>query len=89
MYKLKKRGYFMCNICGNNPCLTRCPNFHQKCNYLCCYCGGGILGGQDYLRNSEGQYIHRDCIPCTDYLIDWLGYCVETMDEEDYRGENY
>ncbi len=79
----------MCNICGNNPCLTRCPNFYQKYNYLCCYCGGGILSGQDYLRNSEGQYIHRDCIPCTDYLIDWFGYRVETMDEEDYRDENY
>jgi hypothetical protein len=49
----------------------------------------GILSGQDYLRNSEGQYIHRDCIPCTDYLIDWLGYRVETMDEEDYKDENY
>lgn len=79
----------MCNICGNNPCLTRCPNFHHKYNYLCCYCGGGILSGEDYLRNSEGQYIHRDCIPCTDYLIDWLGYRVETMDEEDYKDENY
>ena len=67
-----------------------CPNYIKPLsNYLCCFCNEGIYKDEEFLRNSEGQYIHRDCIPCTDYLIDWLGYRVETMDEEDYKDEIY
>ena len=28
----------------------------------------------------KGQYIHRDCIPGIDFVIDWLGYEVKEME---------
>ncbi len=71
---------------------TMCPNYSSpRSNYRCCYCDESILDGEEYIKNYDGEYIHRDCIPCTDYLIDWLGYKVDTMEncndgdyEEDY-----
>ena len=60
----------------------RCPSYeYPKSYYTCCYCNQGIYEGERYLVNYEGEYIHRDCIPCTDFLIDWLGYETKEMEE--------
>lgn len=69
-----------------------CPNYSSPhSNYRCCYCSENIVDGEEYIKNYDGEYIHRDCIPCTDYLIDWLGYKVDIMEncnEGDFR-EDY
>ena len=47
------------------------------------------------LSKSDYRYFKKAKMAATisDYkkthLIDWLGYRVETMDEEDYKYENY
>ena len=58
----------------------RCPNYiPPKAKHYCCYCSEGMYQGQCYLDNQNGEYIHRDCIPNIDWLINWLGFKVEEM----------
>lgn len=79
----------MCEICGQTPCLTRCPNYRQRSNFHCCYCKEGIFPGEEYLSNCDGQYIHRDCIPNSDFVIDWLGYEIKEMTREEAEAIYY
>lgn len=75
-----------CEYCGGLGNLHdyRCPNYSRpKANYKCCYCGSGICSGEEYIVNYDGEYIHRDCIPCIDFLIDWLGYETKEMEDID------
>lgn len=73
-----------CEYCGQTKHLVSCPKYKMPySNYICCYCNEGIYSGEQYLMNCDGQYIHRDCIPCTDFLIDWLGYEVKEMEDEE------
>lgn len=75
-----------CEYCGRDSGhAERCPlHRDRKSNYICCYCKDSIFNGEEFLRNSEGLYIHRDCIPNIDYVIDWFGYEVNEMGKEGY-----
>ena len=79
----------MCEICGQTPCLSRCPNYRQRSNFTCCYCKEGIYPSEEYLVNCDGEYIHRDCIPTVDFLIDWLGYKIKEMTREEAEAIYY
>lgn len=75
-----------CEYCRRNSGhAERCPlHKDRQSNYICCYCKEGIFNGEEFLKNSDGEYIHRDCIPGIDYLIDWLGYEVNEMGKDGY-----
>lgn len=62
----------------NTPCVPK------QSNYICCYCKKGIYNNEQFLQNSEGQYIHRNCVPNMDFLIDWFGYKNFEMGKEGY-----
>ena len=70
----------MCWYCKQTVCPSLCPNYiPPKANHYCCYCGEGIYE-EKYLENEDGEYVHRDCIPDTDWLVNWLGYEFEEME---------
>ena len=73
-----------CEYCGRlvgHDC--RCPNYEiPKSHYYCCYCGEGILNEEKYLKNDNGECIHDDCIPTTNFIINWLGYNFKTMEDD-------
>lgn len=74
----------MCDICGHIPCVSRCPNYiAPKATHYCHVCGEGILDGEEYIENDDGEYIHYDC-PTTRELVGFLGYEIKTM-----RGDSY
>lgn len=56
----------------------------RKSNYICCYCKEGIFNGDEFIVNSEGEYLHRDCIFSYDFLVNWLGYDFNEMGKEGY-----
>lgn len=73
----------MCEICKKDPCDFRCPNFVPKsATHYCSICGDGIYSGEEYIRNDNDEYVHEDCIPGCRWLIGWLGYNIEIMDED-------
>lgn len=79
-----------CEYCHmNGEHVWGCPNYiTPHSNYKCCYCEENIIDGEEYVRNYDNEYIHRDCIPCTEFIIDWLGYRVNKMEncnEGDYN----
>lgn len=72
----------MCSICLHVPCLTQCPNykpFNVKC--FCSVCEGGILPGEEYIENYDGDCRHYDCVFGNKELIEWLGFEVKTMED--------
>lgn len=74
----------MCSICFKTPCDTRCPNYISKrAKHCCSICGGGILDGEEYIENDEGEYRHWDCFSGMKDLLEWLGYSVRTMEDWD------
>lgn len=74
----------MCEICGNNSCLNKCPNFIPlRAIHYCSICNDGICNGEEYLRNDNKEYIHWDCWQSCRDLVKWLGYEVKIMDEND------
>lgn len=73
----------MCNICFQNPCHPRCPNYTPpKTNYYCSVCGEGISSGEEYIVNDYGDYRHYDCFYGMRDLLEWLGYKIKTMEED-------
>lgn len=73
-----------CNYClrdyGHNP---RCPLYKGKKSYhYCSVCGDGILEGEEYIVNEDGEYRHWDCFCGMRDLLEWLGYEIKTMEEE-------
>ena len=71
-----------CEFCGQVGTHDyRCPNYiPPKAKYYCCCCNEGIYQGEHYLDNQNGEYVHRNCIPDIDWLINWLDFKVEEMD---------
>lgn len=72
-----------CNYClrdyGHNP---RCPLYKDKSSHYCSVCGDGILEGEEYIENENGEYRHWECFDGMRDLLEWLGYEIKTMEEE-------
>ena len=73
-----------CNYClrdyGHNP---RCPLYKEnKSTHYCSICGDGILEGEEYIENENGEYRHWECFDGMRDLLEWLGYEIKTMEEE-------
>ena len=52
-----------CNYClrdyEHDP---RCPLYKdKKSSHYCSVCGDGILEGEEYIVNEDGEYRHLDC----------------------------
>lgn len=74
----------MCGLCHRISCYPRCPNYSpSKALHYCSICEDGILDGEEYLGNQDGEYIHYECVQGIRQLLDWLGYDIKTMDEFD------
>ena len=74
----------MCDICGNLPCVSRCPNhIIPKTSHYCPVCGEGIFNGEEYIENDCGEYAHWECVDYGRDLVKFLGYEIKEMDEED------
>jgi hypothetical protein len=72
----------MCEICRHNPCLSQCPNYAPpKADYYCPICKEGIYGGDAYVENIYGEYIHRDCLNCNDSTLEYLKIKTHIMEE--------
>lgn len=79
----------MCEICKHMPCLPACPNFiPPKVSHYCSICREGIYGGERYVENDFGEYIHEDCIKNTTQLLKWMGYTVEIMEDTNEKQTN-
>lgn len=58
----------------------RCPNYiPPKANRYCSYCGEGILDGDEYIENDDGECMHFECIPSLRGLVEFYGQDVKTM----------
>lgn len=73
----------MCRICGFSKCPSGCPNYEppKACHY-CSICEDGILEGEEYIVNEDGEYRHWDCFCGMRDLLEWLGYEIKTMEDE-------
>ena len=74
-----------CNYClrdyGHNP---RCPLYKEnKSTHYCSICGDGILEGEEYIENNCGEYAHWNCVDYGRDLVDFLGYEIKEMDDEE------
>ena len=72
----------MCSICGQTPCVARCPNYTpKKANHYCSICSNGILDGEEYIENDDGEYAHWECVDYTRDLVKFLGYEIKEMED--------
>ena len=62
-------------------------SYHQELRY-CSSCREGIYGGERYIENDFGEYIHEDCIKDIKQLLKWLGYTVEIMEDTNEKQTN-
>ena len=74
-----------CIYCGqygtHHP---RCPLYEPPKSYHCCsICEEGICDGEEYIENDDGEYAHWECVDYGKDLVEFLGYKVKTMYEED------
>lgn len=57
----------MCEICGQNPCHSRCPNAPEpKEVHICSECLEGIYPG-DRFYESCGSYVCEECLKGISY----------------------
>lgn len=61
-----------------------CIHQDQKTNAYCAFCGYGILEGEEYVENQDGEYIHFECIRGIRQLLEWLGYQVKERQDFEY-----
>lgn len=58
-----------------------------KSPYRCEYCDQEIRDGEEYIKNSSGEYIHEDCDFDHYWLIEWLGGSRGYIDLEAEKGD--
>lgn len=76
----------MCEICGQNPCLSLCPNYvGQPAHCHCSICGYGILPGEQYVENDFRECAHIDCIDTAKDMANFLKYEIKTMGGTKYE----
>ena len=52
---------------------SRCPNYiPKKAKHYCSICEEGILDGEEYIENDDGEYAHWECVDGKFSLADWL-----------------
>ena len=62
----------------------RCPLYiPHKASHYCSICQEGILNGEEYIVNDDGEYAHWDCVDYGRDLAKFLGYKVKEMNEEE------
>lgn len=69
----------MCEICGQNPCHSRCPNAPEpKEVHICSECLEGIYPG-DRFYESCGSYVCEECFKgmTIDEIFELLGESLE------------
>ena len=61
---------------------SRCPNYiTKKAKHYCSICEEGILDGEEYIENDDGEYAHWECVDYTRDLIKFLGYEIKEMED--------
>jgi hypothetical protein len=71
---------------------SRCPNYTPpKARHYCSICSDGILDGEDYVVNYEGDYVHYDCLSSqsTRDILKWTGCEAKTCDDMEDIDEEY
>ena len=68
-----------CNqIVSHHP---RCPYYSTpKSHYLCSICQESIVQGEEYIKNTNGEYAHWECVDYPRDLIDFLGLEILEME---------
>ena len=65
-----------CDVCGRiNGHLRGCPEYEDeeiKPNHYCSICDECIYGGEEYIENDDGEYVHWECVDGKFSLADWL-----------------
>jgi hypothetical protein len=64
-----------------------CPNYEPKgTGIYCSVCEEELVDGDTYVKNDDCDYAHYDCLAdmSTRRLIDWCGYSIEQVKDEDY-----
>ena len=72
-----------CEYCGkygtHHP---RCPLYEPpRASHFCSICNEGILNGEEYIENDNGEYAHTDCFSGISDVVEWLGYDMRIMSE--------
>lgn len=74
----------MCRICQQSPCHFRCTDYNSKKSiHICSICGEGILEGEEFIENSDGEFRHYECFHSMRELLSWLGFEIKTMEKTD------
>lgn len=73
-----------CKYCGkyenHHP---RCPLYESsKASHYCSICQEGILNGEEYIENDNGEYAHWECVDYGRDLVEFLGYRIKEMNRE-------
>ena len=55
----------------------------MKSSHVCVLCENQIQIGEEYIKNEDNDYIHYDCIEGDKWLVNWLGFEVKEMEEND------
>lgn len=74
----------MCEICKIPGCHPRCPNYSKKSTALSCsICNEGIIDGDKYVENTDGECVHYDCLNDNKLsdAIEWLGGEIHIMED--------
>lgn len=75
----------MCNLCRQTPCNSQCPNYiPPRAKLHCSICDNGIYEGEEYIENDDGEYRHYECFQGMRELLQWLGYEIKTMEDDNY-----
>ena len=73
-----------CIYCGmNGEHHYRCPLYESpKASHNCSICQEGILNGEEYIENDDGEYAHWECVDYGRDLAKFLGYAIKEMDND-------